>query len=384
MTILNLSTYPPRKCGIASFSSDLRNSLAELGEEIGVLALSDPDQHCDYPAEVICEIRQQEKSDYIEAAELVNSSEIFTVVIIQHEYGIFGGKDGSYVLDFASHLKKPYILVTHTVLSNPSLRQKAVLETLIKKSAAVISMTKRSGKLLIKVYSAAPQKTYVIRHGVPVFVKKSRKLLKDLYGLSGRKIVSTFGLIGPGKGLEFGIRALAKIIDKHPDVLYIIAGGTHPVLLKQEGEKYRQMLLDLVFSLKMENHGKFVNRFLSLEELGDLLYMTDVYLSPYPNRDQAVSGTLSYAIGCGRAIVATPYEYACEMLAKQRGLIAINATPEAIAEPLDRILSDYKLQLNLEKRAEKLGKTIIWPAVAKQYLNVINKISPQKAKSGGM
>lgn len=375
MVILNVGTYPPKQCGIASFSKDLRDNLIECGIKVPVVAVSDSEYSYTYPPEVLYEIRQHEKRDYISTAKAISASPEIDLVIIQHEYGIFGGTDGEYILNFISRLKKPYMLVAHTILPRPSISQFLILQKLAQKAAKVICMTKSSARLLEKVYSVPPEKIYIIYHGVPLFQPKSRDHLKLKYGCAGRQVITTFGLIGPGKGLENGIKAIKYLVDKYPDVLYLIAGRTHPMLLKKEGESYRQMLMKMVTDLGLEEHVRFVNQFLEVEELGDYLYMTDIYLSPYPNRDQAVSGTLSYAIGCGRAIVSTPYEYAVDMLSEgERGLIARDTTPESIAELLDRILGNPLLKLQLEKKAAQLGRSLRWPYTAKQYAEVAKSI----------
>lgn len=375
MHILNLGTYPPKQCGIASFSSDLRDNLLLCGVDVSVAAISDTDYSYVYPSEVVYKIRQDRRADYITKAKAINKDQDIKVVVIQHEYGIFGGEDGNYVLDLVNHLDKPYLLVTHTVLPHPTSHQRGVLTELVKKAAAVIAMTERSADLLVRVYQARPERVQVIHHGVPDFKVKDREELKKEYGLTGRRIITTFGLIGPGKGIENGLKALAAVVERHPDVLYIIAGGTHPMLLKKEGESYREMLINLVADLGLESNVKFVNRFLEVDELGDYLYMTDVYLSPYPNRDQAVSGTLAYAIGCGRAIVATPYEYALEMLREQRGLVAEDTRPESLARLLNQVLSSAELQAELEKAAGTLGQTIKWSYTARQYKELAEQVA---------
>ncbi|MGI6487728.1 MAG: glycosyltransferase [Syntrophomonadaceae bacterium] len=375
MHLLNLGTYPPKQCGIASFSNDLRDNLLLCGADVSVAAISDTDYSYVYPSEVVYKIRQDRRSDYITKAKAINKDQDIKAVVIQHEYGIFGGEDGDYVLDFIYHLDKPFLLVTHTVLPHPTSHQRRVLSELVKKAAAVISMTERSADLLARVYQARPERVHVIHHGVPNFKVKDREELKKEYGLTGRRIITTFGLIGPGKGIEKGLQALAAVVERHPDVLYIIAGGTHPMLLKKQGESYREMLINLVADLGLESHVKFVNRFLEVDQLGDYLYMTDVYLSPYPNRDQAVSGTLAYAIGCGRAIVATPYEYALEMLREQRGLVAEDARPEFLARLLNQVLSDAELQAELEKAASTLGRTIKWSYTARQYMELAEQVA---------
>ncbi|MGD0153614.1 MAG: glycosyltransferase family 4 protein [Thermacetogeniaceae bacterium] len=375
MSIINLGTYPPKQCGIATFSKDLRDNLARVGVSMKIAAVSDTEYTYDYPEEVAYEIRQNIKRDYVKTARQINQSPEIELVIIQHEYGIFGGADGEYVLDFTGSLAKPYMLVMHTILPHPSTGQKAILDQLSRKAAAVVCMTKRSAQLLEVVHAVPPEKICIIHHGVPVFQPKDREQLKQQYGYAGRQVITTFGLIGPGKGLEIGIRALQEVVVKHPEALYLIAGKTHPMLLKREGERYREMLNGLVTSLGLNDHVRFINHYMEQEELGDYLYMTDIYLSPYPNRDQAVSGTLAFAIGCGRAIVSTPYEYALAMLAEeQRGLIAADASVSNIATILDRVLSNPLLKAHLERKTARIGKTIGWPYVAAQYANLATRI----------
>lgn len=305
---------------------------------------------------------------------MINNSAV-DLVILQHEYGIFGGIDGALVIKFAAHLKKPFILVTHTVLPRPSPGQRIVLQILSRRAAAVICMTERSKELLEKVYGVPEEKITVIPHGVPVFERKDRDALKRSYGFAGRKVITTFGLIGPSKGLEIGIKAVKELVGKHPEILYIIAGKTHPVLQKREGERYREMLIKLCADLQIEQNVRFVDHYLDIGELGDYLYMSDVYLSPYPNRDQAVSGTLAYAVGCGRAVVATPYEYSLELLKeKELGLVAAEASAEGLGKLLDQLLSRPLLRKNLERRASRFGETIKWPSVAARYVELAQTV----------
>jgi glycosyltransferase involved in cell wall biosynthesis len=374
MNILNVSTYPPRLCGIASFSKDLRDSLVSAGHHVWIAAISDDDGYT-YPPEVYCEIRQDCKDDYIKTARLINNSQQIQVVIIQHEYGIFGGTDGEYLLDFVSVLEKPYLLVTHTVLPQPEPNQNLVLRLLTQQAAAVVCMTERSARLLQTVYEVPGDKISIIPHGVPVFQVKDRQELKKEYGCADRKVITTFGFIGPSKGLEIGITATKMLVDKHPDLLYIIAGRTHPVLQKQEKESYREMLLGMVADFGLDDHIRFVNKYLDVEELGNYLYMTDIYLSPYPNRDQAVSGTLAYAVGCGRAIVSTPYEYALDLIQKKKcGLVAPEVSPEALSRVLDMVLSRPELQRKLEKYSARVGATLKWPYVAARYVDLARAV----------
>ncbi|HAF16736.1 MAG: glycosyltransferase family 4 protein [Thermacetogeniaceae bacterium] len=373
MILMNVGTYPPRECGIASFSKDLRDSVIRTGQSVWITALTDEKKYA-YPKEVRFSIQQNDTEDYLRAAYMINNSAV-DLVILQHEYGIFGGSDGALVIKFAAHLKKPFILVTHTVLPRPSPGQRIVLQILSRRAAAVICMTERSKELLEKVYGVPEEKITVIPHGVPVFERKDRDALKRSYGFAGRKVITTFGLIGPSKGLEIGIKAVKELVGKHPEILYIIAGKTHPVLQKREGERYREMLIKLCADLQIEQNVRFVDHYLDIGELGDYLYMSDVYLSPYPNRDQAVSGTLAYAVGCGRAVVATPYEYSLELLKeKELGLVAAEASAEGLGKLLDQLLSRPLLRKNLERRASRFGETIKWPSVAARYVELAQTV----------
>ncbi len=374
MAVLNLGTYPPKHCGIATFSMDLRNSLMIHGNDVKVMAISEEKNKYDYPPEVIFEIDQQHRADYLEAAAFINSAPDIDLLIIQHEYGIFGGVDGEYIMDLVGSLLKPYVLITHTVLPDPTRNCKNILNYLAGRAAAVVSMTKSSLNLMTDLYEAPSELMYLIAHGVPEFKAQKSGFLKHKYGLPGREIISTFGLIGPGKGLELGIKAIASLTGKHPEIMYMILGRTHPMLVEYEGEKYRHMLENMVQDLGIENNVCFVNKYLTDEELGEYLYMSDIYLSPYPNKDQAVSGTMAFALGCGRAIVSTPYSYALEALADGRGLVAREAEPTELGVLLENIIQDPILKQNLQKRAWKLGKNWTWPNVGQQYTEMFKSM----------
>ncbi|MGE4589983.1 MAG: glycosyltransferase family 4 protein [Acidaminococcaceae bacterium] len=373
MAILNLSTYLPQQCGIATFSTDLRKSLLPQGQKFEIMAISDRENGYDYPNEVAFKLYKHNKEDYIRAAEFANTHSDFDLVVVQHEYGIFGGPDGNYLLDFISHLHKPFIVITHSVLPKPSQGQHYILRELCRQAAGIVCMTNKSAHLLHEFYAAPADLISVIHHGVPLFQNHPQEELKQKYNFKNNQLVTTFGLIGPGKGLEIGIRAMAKVALTYPSVRYLILGKTHPNLLHSEGESYRNMLLDLVKDLDLENNIIFVNKFLSDDELGDYLHMTDIYLSPYPNRDQAVSGTMAFALGCGRAIVSTAYAYAEEVLANERGLLAQSNDPAELASLLSQILDNRQLQQKLENNAADFGKTITWPNIGKNYCHFINK-----------
>lgn len=374
MTILNVGTYPPKQCGIATFSMDFRNSLTRNNNDVKIMAISDDDYEYRYPDEVIFNLKQNQKQDYLRAATFVNSAPDINLLVIQHEYGIYGGKDGEYITEMVKQLHKPYVLITHTVLPHPSKHQKQVLNNLCHRAAGIACMTQRSADLLTNLYEAPAEIIKIIPHGVPEFKKQPTDLLKRKYSLEHKDIISTFGLIGPGKGLELGIQAMAEIAPDYPDAIYMILGQTHPMLQKKEGEKYRQMLESLVYELKLEKNVLFVNKFLSDEELGEYLYMTDIFLSPYPNKDQAVSGTLSFAIGCGRAIVSTSYAFASEMLQGGKGLLAENASPDELASLVRKILADKELKSSLQSKALELGQSWSWPNIGKQFTSLFNQL----------
>ena len=378
MNIINIGTYPPKQCGIATFSTDLRNNLLLHDNAVCIMALSDDSFEYHYSNEVAFNVKQHHKQDYIKAAAFINASSAIDLVILQHEYGIYGGRDGEYVLELAKLIHKPYVLITHTVLPRPSKRQKQILYELCHRATGIVCMTEGSRNLLIDLYEAPSELLKVIAHGVPDFKKHPQSKLKKSYGFDGQQIISTFGLIGPGKGLELGIKAIAEIAPKYPNISYLILGQTHPMLQRYEGEKYRQMLFDLVDRLDLHDNVTFVNKYLTTEELGEYLYMTDIYLSPYPNMDQAVSGTLAFAIGCGRAIVSTAYAYANEFLREGRGLLAQDTDPVSIAILLEQILTSQELSENLQRKAYELGKTWTWSNIAGEYTRFFAQILSEK------
>ena len=374
MTIVNLGTYPPKQCGIATFSMDLRNSLLLQGHKVQVMTVSDEDSSYNYPDEAVFNLQQQRKRDYIKAAAFVNNNPQIDLLIVQHEYGIYGGEDGEYIQEMVKLLHKPFVLITHTVLPRPSKRQKQILNDLCQRAAGTVCMTRLSSQLLVDLYEAPPELITVIAHGVPEFKRYPQNKLKLKHNLQGHEVISTFGLIGPGKGLELGIRAIADIVPRHPSVRYLILGQTHPMLQKFEGERYRQMLIDLIAELDIQDNVIFVNKYLSDKELGEYLYMADIYLSPYPNMDQAVSGTMAFALGCGRATVSTPYAYATEVLSEGRGLLSRGIEPRELATLMDSILNDKGLQKQLQEKALEVGDTWTWPNVGKQYSRFFRQI----------
>ncbi len=370
MYIINIGTYLPRECGIATFSANLLRQLKTQGHRAEAVAVSAGAEACVYPPEVQFELRQDRAVDYVKTAESINRRQP-DMVLIQHEYGIYGGDCGEFILLLASRLRVPYAVVTHTVLTSPTAQQQQVLRQLTEKAAGVISMNRGSLAVLRQTYGVPAAKCHFIPHGVPLFPKVNIAACKRALQLEGRRIVSTFGLIGPGKGLELGLKAFHQVARSRPDCCWLILGETHPMLKQREGEAYRRRLQQQVAALNLTSQVQFVNHFLTLEELSRYMAVTDVYFSPYPNPEQSVSGTMAYAIGCGRAIVSTPYAYAVENLSGGFGLLSRSPDAGELGELLAGVLDDTRLRAILQNRAAALGSTWQWPRVAQQYVRCL-------------
>lgn len=372
-----LSTYPPRECGIATFTQDLVTSLKKAGSiKPGVIAVNDTTYK--YGGDVIYELPQQDRKSYADMADRLNRSDI-QVLVIEHEYGIYGGQSGKYLLDLTSRVKKPIVATLHTVLPHPDESQKGILRQLCAESAEIVTMASNSRKILCDVYGADPSKIAVIHHGVPVFDLPSREDLKKQARLENRTVISTFGLISPGKGLEYGIRAVAEVVKKHPDILYMIIGQTHPVVKRQFGEAYRASLEKIVDDCGLCQNVRFINKYLAKEDLVRYIKLSDIYMTPYLGKDQAVSGTLAYAAGYGRVIVSTPYLYAREMLADGRGMLAEFRDPRSLADCIDYLVEHPDKKAEMEKKMQELGKAMTWENVADSYKKVFLKAA---GKSG--
>lgn len=363
-----LSTYPPRACGIATFTQDLVEELNKAGDiEAVVVAISD--KQYQYGAEVLFDFPQQSREQYGQAAARLNESAL-ELLVIEHEFGIFGGKWGCYVLDLLERVKLPVITTLHTVIASPTPRQRDILQALCQKSAAVIVMANNSLDILEKVYQVERSKIKIIHHGVPWLLLPSRKALKKEMGLEEQIVVSTFGLMSPGKGLEYGIEAVARVAAAYPNILYFILGQTHPNVKKHYGEAYRTKLEELVQGLGIERNVRFVNKYLSKEDIVRYLRLSDIYMTPYLSKEQAVSGTLAYAVGYGRVIISTPYSYAREMLADGRGLLAGFRDAQALAEQIFKLIEFPELRKKMEAKTLRLGQQMLWEQVAERYAQV--------------
>lgn len=378
-----LSTYPSRECGLATFTQDLVRELDKVGllNKPKVIAVSNNEYS--YSDRVIMELWQHDRDSYIKTAEDINNSNI-ELLVIEHEYGIFGGEAGEYILDLVDKLQIPFVTTLHTVLPKPSDKQKEILRLLGKKSAKVITMARNTKPVLESVYDIDPSKIEVIHHGVPYRILESRDNLKEKHGLSGRSVVSTFGLLSPGKGLEYGIEAIAKVAKEHKDIVYLILGQTHPCVKKESGEEYREKLMELVDRLGIREHVWFVDKYLTKDEIIHYLQLSDIYMTPYLGRDQAVSGTLAYAVGYGRVIVSTPYSYAKEMLSEGRGLLAEFNDADSLAGHIRYVLKNPEAKKEMERRTLSVGRTMMWGNVANQYTKLFIDILEKLKLMGSM
>jgi glycosyltransferase involved in cell wall biosynthesis len=364
-----VATYPPRRCGIATFTRDLADSSGDY--EIAVLhAPGDPDV---YPSEVRHRIRRDSLADYLAVARNLNRSSS-GVVSVQHEYGIWGGDDGEFVLDFVRALTKPVVATLHTVPQNPSARQRAILVGLLNASAASVVMSQSASRLLTRVYGIAPNRLDVVPHGVPSLPLVAPDTIKPSLGLAPGPVILSFGLLGPGKGYETVIEAMPSVVDADPAARYVVLGATHPELLRREGEAYRTRLMRLAEALGVSANVLFVDRYVTRTELGTWLKAADIFVTPYPNREQIVSGTLAYAMSAGKAVVSTPYPYAIEMLESGRGRLVAAGSSKDFAEVLSELLRDPDARRQLGRQAYDFSRTMIWPEVGARYARIFSRV----------
>lgn len=368
-----LSTYPPRECGIATFTKNLVDSIDLLGEfaPARVISVNEIETIYDYDTRVKQQIRMDFEEDYIQAAKYVNSSQI-NAISVQHEFGIYGGEWGKYLLSFLQNVHKPVITTLHTVQPDFESTARNVLKEILSHSKAIVVMA-RAAKNILKEYNIPNKKINVVQHGCPDIPFLTSDNVKPSLGLKGKTILSTFGLISGGKGIEYAIQALPALVEKHPSILYLIIGETHPEVRKIEGENYRMSLIRLVDQLGLENHVRFHNRFLTKRELIRYLQATDIYITPYVGPSQISSGTLVYALGAGRAVVSTPFLHAKEVLAHGRGMFCEFKNPDSIAEEVERLLENEDLRRDIEKKAYRYSRSFIWPKVAQKYTDILKQ-----------
>jgi len=368
-----IGTFMPRRCGIASFTGDLARAVAADGDvRVGVVAVNDCVEGYDYSRDVCWQIDADDPSSYVSAAKYLNGRGV-DAVGLQHEFGIYGGPAGGHILGLLEILDVPVVTTLHTVLEHPNDDQLAVMQQLGRLSDRFVVMSRKAVSLLSSVYGIDATRIEVIHHGIPDVAFGDPDVRKPLLGLEGRSVLLTFGLIGPGKGLEYAIAALPAIVKRHPDLVYAIVGATHPNLLAREGEEYRDSLSRLARGLGVERNVVFFNRFVDAGELKVFLTAADVYLTPYPRIEQICSGTLAYALGAGNAIVSTPYWHAQELLADGRGSLVPPKDPAAIGRAVLAYLDDPALRQTTRNRAYRFGRQMTWPEVGRRYVAAIDR-----------
>jgi glycosyltransferase involved in cell wall biosynthesis len=361
-----LGNHLPRQCGIATFTTDLSDAIASVapGLDCFVLAMNDGRHQHAYPERVRFELTENDPGAYTRAADFLNVNAV-DVISVQHEYGIFGGKAGSNLLPLLRQLRMPIVTTLHTILSAPNLHQRRVMDELTALSDRLVVMTAGGAKLLRDVHGVDEEKIDVIPHGIPNIPFAGSK---NRLGVEGRPLILTFGLLSPDKGIEYVIDALPTILSHYPDAVYIVLGATHPHIIERQGQTYRLMLEERAKRLGVDGNVIFHNRFVSQSELSEFLAAADIYITPYLNPEQITSGTLAYALGAGKAVISTPYAYARELLAAERGILVPSMDASAIATEIVGLLDDPEKRFGFRERAAAHGRVMLWPSVAHAYL----------------
>jgi glycosyltransferase involved in cell wall biosynthesis len=383
--VVLISSYPPRRCGIATFSHDLGRALAhEPGVDVKVIAIEPPGETHAYGANVIGRVCQDEPQSYIDAVKIAARAGA-DIISLQHEFGLWGvwgstGLEQDYAaltLRAAAAMPKPIPVVTtlHTIRPNPEPSVQAAMTTIVRESAATVVMARTGAMILVDDYQLPAESFVRISHGVPVVEAKPRPYFKARLGFEGRTLISTFGLLDPRKGIEYMIRAMKRVVERHPEALYLVAGETHPELRKKSGEKYRNQLLSLTRMLRLHDHIRFINQYLTDQQIIDYLQASDIYVTPYLDRHQITSGTLAFAVGTGRAIISTPYPHATEALAEGRGLLAEFRSADSLHQCLQLMLDRPDARRAWEERTREYGKQDGWPRVAERYMRLFRRVA---------
>jgi glycosyltransferase involved in cell wall biosynthesis len=374
-----IGNYLPRRCGIATFTTDLCEAVASAYNETTCIALpvNDIEAGYPYPARVRFELTEKDIHSYTRAADFLNINNV-DLVCLQFEYGIFGGKAGSHILTLLRDLRMPIVTTLHTILNSPTADQRLVLEEVAALSDRLVVMSERGSEYLQKIYHVLPEKIDLIPHGIPDVPFVDPSFNKDLFGVEGKTVLLSFGLLSANKGIETVISAMPEIVARYPNSVYIVVGATHPHVIKHEGETYRLSLQWLAQQKGVESHVIFYNRFVSLEELVKFIGAADIYITPYLNEAQIVSGTLAYTLGAGKAVISTPYWYAQEMLADKRGVLVPFRDPAALAEQVINLLGNEAERHAIRKRAYMFGRAMIWPEVAKRYMESFERARAER------
>lgn len=370
-----ISSYVPRKCGIATYTSDLTRAIDLINPycKSKIIALIRPEDKIDHPPEVKFKINQYEIDSYIKAAHYINKSRT-DIVVLEHEFGLYGGEFGKYIIKLIELIKKPLIITAHTIPDNSNNGYGLVLKDVIKFADKVIVMMPESLEKLVKRYDYPKEKIDIIPHGVPDIPLEPNYKYKKKKRLGDKVILGNINLLSAVKGLEYTIEALKKIKKKLNNVLYLIIGQTHPIVLKAEGQKYKNFLKEKIKHYNLQENVKFINKYMSLKELVVWLRIIDIYITPYLNPQQSTSGALAYAIGAGKLCISTPYLYAKEVLAEGRGIIVPFRNSQAIADAVIDICKNPQRKLEMEKKAHKFGRLMTWYNVALQHLELFNEI----------
>lgn len=378
-TVAAIGNYLPRMCGIATFTTDLLTSLKSADQTLDcfAVAMNDKQEGYRYPNEVRFEINQNKVDEYQLAGEYLNINQV-EVVSLQHEYGIFGGDTGQYILQLLRNLRMPVVTTLHTVLNMPGNSQLKVLKEIVQLSSKVVVMAERAKDFLTDKYGVPEEKIVLIHHGIPDMPFVDPNFYKDQFGVEGKRVVLTFGLLSPNKGIEYMIRALPAIVKNVPDVVYIVLGATHPHVKRQQGEEYRQSLERLARSLDVEENIMFFNRFVDLKELCEFLGAADLYVTPYLAEAQIVSGTLAYAMGVGKATISTPYWYAQEMISDDRGILVDFEDADSLAGAVIRLFKNELERNSIRKKAYTASRKAVWSQVALDYISLFNEIKAER------
>jgi glycosyltransferase involved in cell wall biosynthesis len=374
-----IGNYLPRQCGIATFTTDLCEAIATEHPETSCIAVpvNDVEEGYAYPSRVRFELTEKDLHSYQRAADFLNINSV-DLVCLQFEYGIFGGRAGSHILALLRDLRMPIVTTLHTILREPDMHQRRVLEEVAALSDRLVVMSKRGAEFLEKIYKVAPDKIDLIPHGIPDMPFVDPSFNKDLFGVEGKVVLLSFGLLSANKGIENVIAALPAILAKHPNVVYFIVGATHPHVLRNEGEAYRLSLEWSAQEKGVEGQVIFYNRFVSSEELVEFIGAADIYITPYLNPAQIVSGTLAYTVGAGKPVISTPYWHAQEMLDDERGVLVPFREPAAIADQVIRLLDNEAARHSMRKRAYLFGREMIWPQVARRYMESFRRARSER------
>ena len=373
--IICVSTYIPQKCGIATFTKDVTSAINLINPKAltEIMAIVKENEDINFPWEVKHKIEFLNKDSYLQAANYINESSC-DMVLIEHEFGIFGGECGNYLLDFLKAVEKPKVMTCHTLIEDSNNEWGSLFKELVKYIDGLAVMTKFSAKKLSELYDFDRKNIAVIPHGTPDIAYGSTGVYRKKKKLEGRLILGNINLLSEQKGIDFSIEAVAKIAKKYPEVLYLVIGQTHPNILKIDGEKYRNSLKRKIKKLGIEKNVRFINKYVSIEELVEWLKTIDIYITPYLDKQQSSSGALAYAVGAGKICISTGYLYAKEVLAKGRGIIVPFKNSDLIAKAVIDIWGNQKRKRAMQERAYKYGRFMTWPSVALQHLDFFTEI----------